>query len=286
MSITAIHEAAKHGNLAEVVHLVETKAFAVDEKDGTGWTPLMYAILNDHREMFTWLLEKGADANVITTDGDYTPLIIASSEARSAWFVEVLVDYIDEASLNERNSYGQSALHLAVRRDRVEVCKILIHEGAEVNAKDKEWNTPLHFSYRSYELSELLLQNGALVDSENMELLRPIHLAAEDGNAHVCKLLIEHGASLAMREGKTPLHCAAEDGHRNTCEILLENGAFINALDEDGFTPLDLAMRRGHVRVVKFLFDNEAKTGDRIRGAAKRRREEEQPSIASSKRIP
>ena len=46
------------------------------------------------------------------------------------------------------------------------------------------------------------------------------------------------------KSGSTPLHDAAQGAHKEIVELLIANGADVNAKDEDGLTPLDLAVRR------------------------------------------
>ena len=50
---------------------------SVNEKSLTGWTPLMYAVGGGHRDVVVFLIEHGADVNVVTDRG-VTALSIAS----------------------------------------------------------------------------------------------------------------------------------------------------------------------------------------------------------------
>lgn len=58
--------------------LIENGA-KVDEKDGSGETPLMLACRNGYRDMVALLLKKGADAN-LSDNYDWTPLMWAAEK--------------------------------------------------------------------------------------------------------------------------------------------------------------------------------------------------------------
>lgn len=90
---------------------------------------------------------------------------------------------------------------------------ILISTGADVNARDKHGDTPLHDAagFGMKEIIEILLANGADIHARN-------------------------------RFGKTPLHDAALNGrHDGAIQLLLDNGADINAKSIDGETPIQAA---------------------------------------------
>lgn len=58
------------------------------------------------------------------------------------------------------------------------------------------------------------------------------------------------GSELSLEDfnGQTPLHAAARGGHAGVVTMLLQRGADVNAQDNDGLSPLLLAVR-GRYRV-------------------------------------
>ena len=113
-------------------------------------------------------------------------------------------------------------------------------------------------AYWSSALTRLLLDLGAKVDFHRKDdTLTALHYACQAGATEVVKALLEKGASVAaesslnvddgdfrFRIGDTPLHCAMRAPAAYALEIarlLLENGAPINAKNDDGDTPLDVA---------------------------------------------
>ena len=101
------------------------------------------------------------------------------------------------------------SLHEAVKKGDIKGVETLLSEGANVNEKDEDGDTPLHFS-------------------------------ALNGHADVSKVLLENGANVnAVSESKwTPLHRAAFYGHIDVMKLLMMNGANVNALNEYDQSPL------------------------------------------------
>ncbi len=81
-------------------------------------------------------------------------------------------------------------------------------------------------------------------------------MACKHGHVEVCRLLIEHGADPGMRtdEGSTALLLAACTGNAELVRLILEKRMCdINEWNEDGFTPLDLALHYSHSEIADIL---------------------------------
>lgn len=61
---------------------------------------------------------------------------------------------------------GETPLHLAARANQTDIVRVLLRNGAQVNAKARENQTPLHIASRlgNSDIVTLLLQHGAAVD--------------------------------------------------------------------------------------------------------------------------
>lgn len=119
----------------------------------------------------------------------------------------------------------------------------LLHEGADINAKDNFGDTPLTVALTMY---------AAYI---NYEIKDPIG-GLEERRA-VIKLLLEKGANpnVVNERAKTPLMNAAASGDEEIVQLLLDAGAAstLNQMDVDGRTAYDHAIAKGRVEIAEKL---------------------------------
>lgn len=159
---------------------------------------------------------------------------------------------------------GNTPLHLAARHNQLEVARILIANGADVNAKSW-WSAmrpgmrPLHaalLSYHHKEMVELLLSRGADVNAGDDLKATPLHYAVKDDLKFDVELLLANGAEINARDVHfaTPLHWAVASHHLDMVELLVGNDADVNAIS--GVTPLSLALAQESASEFGPLTDN------------------------------
>ena len=106
------------------------------------------------------------------------------------------------------------------------------------------------------ELVKLLLANGANVNAANAHGWTVLHRAAENGRLEVVKLLLASKADSTVIGGCgwNVLHWAAGNGHAGVVEELLKkNPSLKSDFDHYDCTPLDRAKERGRTSVVELL---------------------------------
>lgn len=129
-------------------------------------------------------------------------------------------------------------------------CVALIAQGADVNGRTALGWTALHTAATmgDLQIGRLLIEHGAEVDavvarpSHTKSGQTPLHVAASTGNVPFIMLLIDHGANVHSKAaaGMAPLHFAAQSNHPNVCLILLENDVDVHTRNELRKTPLAL----------------------------------------------
>ena len=137
------------------------------------------------------------------------------------------------------NGFKNTSLHYATEKGYIEVVKLLLQNGADVNAFNLKSKTPLHLAAERgfLEVTKLLLQNGADVNAKSSNFANtPLILAAMKGHFEIVKLLLENGANVNQMSyhgshGSDSLGYAAYYGHLEIVKILLKHGAYIPLRD-------------------------------------------------------
>jgi len=163
------------------------------------------------------------------------PLYIAAGHSKSARIVKVLIDY--GAYVNKKDNTGNTALHGAVLLAGLDKIEILLENGVDINASDDNGVTPLHSicgTWHGYSANPKWYRRSA------RELL---------------KFFVAHGADLNMKTkaGETPLHWAAKNNRCEQAIALCALGADMEAIDNDGLMPIDVAIKNHNKAMVQLL---------------------------------
>ncbi len=142
------------------------------------------------------------------------------------------------ADVNARNSDDETPLHWAAAYNSPAAVQTLIEAGADVNAREKHGDTPLHWAVSAGNPPAIraLIRGGADPSAANRELSTPLHWPV---GGEAAAILIGGGADIHAKaaSGNTPLHSAARWDSPDAVSALLEAGADIHALNGEGLTP-------------------------------------------------
>ena len=147
------------------------------------------------------------------------------------------------------------------RLDRVKEClrdTSAIHSHS-IDSRSKDGFTALHFAcfFGQPEAARLLIENGAPVDAvaANPTQVMPLHPAASARNLEAACLLLEHGAPVNARQqaGWVPIHAAAQNGDRPMVDLLLKYHADTKLANDAGKTPAMVAREKGHPEIAALL---------------------------------
>jgi ankyrin repeat protein len=154
------------------------------------------------------------------------------------------------------------ALYIACRCDRLEVARWLLDHGADPNWRGYAGATCLAWAEFSgnAELCALLRARGGsddIVDRLFLSTPKVFAVMVLAGWGFFNKLLARlsaDGSIVTFRGGRgTPLHAAAAGGHTGIVKLLLHFGADRLATDEEGRTPGEVAVAKGHAAVASLL---------------------------------
>ena len=142
--------------------------------------------------------------------------------------------------------YGGSELHRVAGKGDIAGAQRLLASGMDLEARDNRGFTPLHTAIWEghVDMAKLLIDSGADVNAHMLGALdwTPVGEAARFGLVNTINRLLDHGARIneRTRSGVTPLHLAIDYKHFRAAETLVNRGADVNATTEEGVTPLQL----------------------------------------------
>ncbi|SCV14960.1 related to Probable 26S proteasome regulatory subunit p28 [Nakaseomyces glabratus] len=206
-----LHKACLNNEPRKVQELLESSDpfKAVVQRDDDGRVPLHWAVSIQSDTIIKLLLPymKSVDIDTLTDE---------AAGRHSTYLALLLYNNNPDArpNLDLQTSQGVTALHLAVAKKHLEVCKYLIKLGASVRIKDKKGQIALH-------------------------------RAAAVGSIGVVEFLCSTAKSPVNwkdASGWTPLFHAIAEGHADIAVLLVNKfSADYEVEDSDGKKPIDVA---------------------------------------------
>jgi ankyrin repeat protein len=172
------------------------------------------AIDNDQDYEVQRLLKRGFDPNTPNEKG--VPGLMVALQAPAPKTALLLAKH-PNTKVEFANQLGETPLMLAAINNQLELAKVLIARGADVN---REGWTPLHYAATKghREMMRLLLENDAYIDSESANGTTPLMMAAFSTSPLAVKLLLEEGAdpTLVNHGNASALDIAVNKDHEQS----------------------------------------------------------------------
>ena len=264
---TPIFIASSKSNLKIVTILLNKmkKNASLDQQAKNGMTALYVATCNNSHDIVKLLIENGA--NIIPQDTGSTPLHIAVKHNKFEIAKTLLERQQNHKWLNNKNYYGNTALHLAAEKKNHEIITLLLNSNAIVTSSNEDGNTPLHIaSIDSPETVKLLLgakSKNQFINQQDNQGETALLLAIDQRQQDVVSILIQNGADVTIPDmyGDTTVHYAALIAHTEILKMLLEapqGNSLINQQNEMGETVLFMITKYRKYDAVSTLLENGA----------------------------
>ncbi|MEY4463781.1 MAG: hypothetical protein RLZZ81_752 [Pseudomonadota bacterium] len=248
-------EAVTQYDINKVKQLLEQEA-DVNFKDEDALPAIFYSITSHQIEMTRLLLDNGADPDIIINGLGETPyrLMLRTKCTEDNEIVKFLEENSEKYSIKVMD-VEPSVFFKAVEAGNIpETKRLLTKHPTIIDIRDrKNCDTALHIAARNFneEMVKLLIEHGASINLKNWDGDTPLGDAR--GHLTISKFLIEHGSSLELTEGNNIVHRAASINAVKLMKYLIEIKAPLNTKNEDKQTPLDIACINKHADMINLL---------------------------------
>ncbi|KAJ7617659.1 ankyrin repeat-containing domain protein [Mycena polygramma] len=205
------------------------------------------------------------------TKVDFSNMKLQSETDGSAWQAASRLGHVEIVRLLLENGtdvnakggrYG-NALQAASRWGHMAIVRLLLEEGANVNARGGQYGSALQAAagFDHIEIVRLLLEVGANVEAGGGQYGRALQAASASGNTEIALVLLEHGADVNPPHGGeygTALQAASFSGSNDIVLLLLQKGADVNAPGGLYGSALQAASSAGKLDIAKILLQNGA----------------------------
>ena len=192
-------------------------------------TSLYYAALCGFANLVGQLIIKYPQ-HVNAIGGVYMTPAVAALAGRHFKLAQVL--HRNGSSVEPPFNYQVTPLHSAALYGDFEMVQELLEYGMDVNAQTNIGNTPLNYAFQfqyghpdDSRVARLLIERGADPNTQGYMGLTPLHRTLGSGRIEVTRVLIEHGASVEVKndEGESPLDVVtSEEQSDEIMKLLLE----------------------------------------------------------------
>ncbi len=220
---------------------------------GKAEAALYNAVVEGDRELFRFLLEQGVEP----ARGSKDPVLVAAVREGQVGLVEDLLQSgaLEARDLAGKGREGQSALHLAVAMNRLDLCRLLLEAGADPNGS---FARPATDGFLARVRPVGYLKTHLKYDSR----VTPLMAAADCGNLELARILMEHGARRFIwtsRKSYYPIGFAARRNDVKMMQLLLG----VDPENEERWLKVDLSEQKAWVydRDNKELFSTRVSTG-------------------------
>ncbi|EYC10625.1 hypothetical protein Y032_0054g2466 [Ancylostoma ceylanicum] len=233
------------------------KEMSIDSTDAKGRTAVLLSVVSGNLPLARVLINNHAD--VVKADGESrSPLSVALFERNDLDLSAQIVKLGGISAVNHRVD-KESLLHIAVKRDSLDISKFLLENNAMVDVEDKSGATPLEVAVRQNNagMVNLLLTYGASVRPPRSGQNYILHTAVSKG-AQMLKVFAEKAKDVDWSASGV-LSYALDEKALDCARIAVSAGAQVESKDSEGNTLLIQRILQSDDAGATFLLEQGAK---------------------------
>jgi len=220
-----LQKAVNQNDIKKAVKLLgELSKDLIDSPDKFGYSPLMIAAHKGYREMGETLIRHMADVNFQNASGKNS--LMMACYAGHVELVKLLRKH--GAKWEAVDNAGAGPLHWAVDGGNVELVKWMLNDGCSVDTKDytSAWTPLMRLAATSGNphVGRLLINQGANINATDNDRKTVLMMASLNGHTSLVKLLLSKTVNVNVESAhkKTALDFARSFDHRQIIQLLEE----------------------------------------------------------------
>ncbi len=215
--------------------------------------------------LIAYAKEKGIDVSPVI------PPLSKAVETNNKDLIAFLIDSVKQNPDAKDASAKNYPIAISILSGNMEVSKMLLAAGANINIQDEKGLTPLMLMMGTFSggqqpvqeqakealrgIIRFLLQNGAKADATDNKGKTALFYAVEQQDTPTIDLLLTAGADINHKNnaGETAIFMPAKEGNIEMVKTLLQKGAFAKVKNKQGTTPAMYAVQSGYMDIYDTL---------------------------------
>jgi ankyrin repeat protein len=204
-----------------------------------------------------------------TTTSAMTQLLFSAIEIGEDTLIDFLLESYS-IDIEAVNKHGNTPLIEAIELNNLVIVKKLLVNGANPNAPSRAildepwWYNPIHIAAQmgNIEVFKVLVNYGANMNVINNDNWTVLCYAARNGSLEIVKYVLALNelknqkstlVDFPSEKGWNPLCCAVNEGHFDVAKVFLGNSANPNVVIDSGWTPLGLACAKRNSEMIHLM---------------------------------
>ena len=260
-SFSCIHAAVDGRCSTETLQALIDHGAYIDAKRKDGTNALLRACTTGQSGSVKFLLEAGAEVNVVKPNGNTCLHEAVCGECSNESLHTIIAQGTDVNAVNNR---GESALLLACTLAQAESAKLLMDEGADPDIFTVDGYTSLHvviYFCWSHEILQEMMRHKPHLEAQNKDGHTALFLACYYGQQTSIRILLEAASNpnIASTSGNTSLHAAVLGKcNKKIIQLIIDHFADLNATNNRHETALMLSCIKANEDTINVLLKAKA----------------------------